>query len=73
VAAAADCNRQIVLPRERERGDDVLDRDGLRDVARTAVDHRVEERYGVLVVRVTRLVQPTLQAEAELVDAGCGA
>jgi hypothetical protein len=63
-------DRQVVVPGERENGDHVVDDDALGHEARPAVDHRVEQRAGVLVVGIAGLVQATVETEAELVGGG---
>ena len=70
VAAGAHGDRQVAVAGERQRRDDVVDGEALDHEPRPAVDHRVEERAGVLVGGVTGLVHAAEQAEAQLVGAG---
>ena len=69
VAAGAHGDREVVLAGEGEGGDDVLDGERLHDVARTALDHRVEQRAAVVVGRAAGLVDAAVEAEAQLVGA----
>ena len=58
------------LAGEGERRDDVVGRRAARDERGRSLDHRVEERAGVLVGGIAGLVQAAAQAEAQLVGGG---
>jgi hypothetical protein len=57
VPTAPHCEPQVVFPCEPDRGRDVLGARTTGDQRRPPVDHRVEERAGVVVRRFARPVQ----------------
>ena len=70
VAAAADRDAHAARPRERERGADLVGVGDAGDVARARLDHRVEERAGVLVLGLAGVVDMASQGVAQLVQGG---
>ena len=72
VPAGAHGDLEALLAGEGERGDDVVGRGALRDVARAHLDHGVEEGAGVLVGGGAGLVQAAAQPVTEDVGGGEG-
>ena len=70
VAAAAHRDAHAARPRERERGADLVGMGDAGDVARARLDHRVEERAGVLVLGLAGVVDMASQRVAQLVQGG---
>ena len=70
VAAAAHRDAHAAHPRERERGADLVRMGDAGDVARARLDHRVEERAGVLVLGLAGVVDMASQRVAQLVQGG---
>jgi hypothetical protein len=70
VAAAADGDAKAAEARVRERGGDVVGAGGADDVARATLDTGIEERAGLVVLRLARLVHGAPQLLAELVEGG---
>ena len=68
VPTGADSDRQRVVLREGQCRDHVVDGQALGHEQGSALDHRVEQRGGVLVVGVAGFVHAALQAEAELFE-----
>src|SRR5262249_20489076 len=61
VAASVDGRCDALLAREVDCGDDVVGRRAPRDEHRATVDHRVEHRPRLVVLRVTGTDQPALE------------
>ena len=70
VAAAAHGDGQAAQRRIVERGGDVVGAGGADDVARATLDAGVEERAGLVVLRLTRVIHVAAQLLAELVKGG---
>ena len=72
VAAGPHGDLQPVLAGEGERGDHVVGRRAARHEPRAPLDHRVEQRAGIGVLRLAGLVEAATQAEAQLLNAVSG-
>src|SRR5262249_54736839 len=67
--AAADRDLEALVAGERQGRGDVAGVGALGDHRRTALDHRVEDRAGVVVAGVALLENPAAEAVAEALDA----
>ena len=65
VASGPHGEGQALLAREGDCRDDIVDGHALGHVARPALDHRVEQGAGVLVVGITRFVQAPVEPETQ--------
>jgi hypothetical protein len=68
VTAGADCNDQVMLPREPDRRDDVLGIGAAGDECRMAIDDAIPDHARIVVPRVRGFDDLTMKRIAERAD-----